>query len=30
MSGINMIRKNICFPHNILEETKKNKQGNEY
>jgi DNA-directed RNA polymerase specialized sigma subunit len=23
MSGINMIRKNICFPHNILEETKK-------
>lgn len=23
MSGINMIRKNICFPHNILEGTKK-------
>ncbi len=23
MSGINMIRKNICFPHNLLEETKK-------
>lgn len=23
MSRINMIRKNICFPHNILEETKK-------
>ncbi|MBU1291280.1 hypothetical protein KJ898_05745, partial [bacterium] len=20
---INMIRKNICFPHNLLEETKK-------
>jgi predicted DNA-binding protein len=27
MSGINMIRKNICFPHNILEETKKISKG---
>ena len=26
MSGINMIRKNICFPHNLLEETKKLSQ----